>query len=55
MQSVTIFLAAWSDFGEWSECVGGEKSRSRTCENAANGGGAVGAECAGDATETCGC
>ena len=52
---MTLLLAAWSDFGDFGECVDGNHSRSRTCENAENGGGPVGAECAGDATETCGC
>merc|ERR1712176_1513226 len=46
---------AWGNWSDWGACVDGNKSRSRTCENATNGGGAVGAECAGDATETCGC
>ena len=54
-QNVTIFLAAWSNWSEWGECVDGNHSRSRTCENETNGGGAVGAECAGAATEECGC
>ena len=52
---VILFLAAWGNWSDWGACVNGNKSRSRTCENATNGGGAVGAECAGDATETCGC
>lgn len=51
----TDLCPTWSAFGAWSECVDGKHSRSRTCENSTNGGGKVGSECAGDATETCGC
>ena len=54
-QNFTKFLAEWSNWSEWGECVDGNHSRSRTCENETNGGGAVGAECAGAATEECGC
>ena len=49
-----IANGAWSDYGDWSECDGSEKTRTRTCDKPAPANGGSNCEGADIDTESCG-